>query len=181
MKFSFTALLIGCFLLAGCDDKETASTEVKNKTAEQKPFVGIKQNKKPSLREKKTGEFFSSKMLPVSELNPETNQDIYVHLSGQVVNIDDRQTWAVIQDKEIAYFAYNHAAMDIILKQHLGKQIYLRAIIEEKPLTETELKAVKNNGLVPGFATDNIVKGYQLNTTKADLVGAVDEKTFMTP
>lgn len=181
MKSSFTALLVGFFLLAGCDDKETASTDDKNKTAEQKSFVGIKQNKKSSLREQKTGEFFSSKMLPVSELNPETNQDIYVHLTGQVVNINDRQTWAVIQGEDVAFFAFNHAAMPIIKKEFLGRQIYLRAIIEEKPVTEQVLSDVKNNGLAPGFATDNIVVGYQLNTTKADLVSAVDEKTFMTP
>lgn len=171
------------FVLTGCDQQEASQTaEQKTQVEQKQAFKGIKQDKKPlSLREQKTGEFFSSKMLPIAELEPETNQDIYIHLTGQVVNTNNKQTWAVVQGGNVAYFAFNHAGMPKIKKEYLGKQIYLRAILEEVSLSEEILVNIRNNGLAPGFATENIVKGYQLNTTKAALVDAVDEKTFMQP
>jgi len=178
----FVAAIISLFLLAGCDSEKVSNDDnQKTKTTEENTFKGFPEMAEPALSERKTGDFFSSIMLPVSELDPETNQHVYVHLTGQVVNTNQKQTWAIVQDKGVAYFAFNHAGMPKIKKTYLGQQIYLRAIIEEKPLSESILVNIKNNGLAPGFATDNIVKGYQLNTTKAALADKTDEKTFMIP
>lgn len=179
----FNVVILSCLLLLACGT-EDGSEPANNKTPalEENQFKGMQQSAEPtSLSEQKTGEFFSSKMLPLSELNPETNEDIYLHLTGQVVNINEKQTWAVIQDKDVAYFAFNHAGMPKIKKDYLGQHIYFRAILEEVPLSDAIIVNIKNNGLAPGFATENIKKAYQFNTTKAALVDEVDEKTFMIP
>jgi hypothetical protein len=177
------ALLGSCIVLVGCDSNNPSDDNIKNKkSTEKNQFEGASKSvESVSLREKKTGDFFSTKMLPISQLNPETNQDIYVHLTGQVVNINKKQTWAIIQDNGRAYFAFNHAGMPKIKKDYLGKKIYLRAILEHVPLSENILVNIKNNGLAPGFATDNINKAYQLNTTKAALAEGTDEQLFMKP
>jgi hypothetical protein len=185
MKSSLTTFgLMGCCLIMiGCGSEQASEeTGQKSQVSDKPQFKGIPKSKEPvSLRDQKSGDFFSAVMLPLSALDPETNEDIYLHLTGQVVNINKKQTWAVVQDKDVAYYAFNHAGMPKIKKEYLGKQIYFRAILEEKPLSDNILVDIKNNGLAPGFASDNIITGYQFNTTKAALVDGTDEKVFMKP
>lgn len=185
MKSSLTTLgLMGCCLIMiGCGSEQASEeTSHKSQVTNKNQFKGISQSKEPvSLRDQKSGDFFSAVMLPLSALDPETNEDIYLHLSGQVVNINKNQTWAIVQDKDVAYYAFNHAGMPIIKKDYLGKQIYFRAILEEKPLSDNILMEINKNGLAPGFASGNIITDYQFNTTKAALVDGTDEKVFMKP
>lgn len=171
-----------CLILVACEPNNQTDVSAKQaeETKNQQHNQAYNSSEPPkSLRELKKGEFVSSKMLPVSELYPETNEDIYVHVKGLVVNSNEQETWAVVKDKDRYYFAFGHANEPMIKKRFLGKEVYIRALIDERLLKDRFVSHTQNKGLAPGNVPDTLVKEYQINVTKIALVEEVSAEKFM--
>lgn len=177
---NYIVVLIAFLLLltlAGCQsehDKQASAADV-NEKAEK---TIQKEDKRP-LSERKSGDLISKKMVALADYDFETNQDIFVNVSGQLVNMNKKRNWAIIKDKDVYYYAFGHAGMEMFTQNALGKQVYIRAIVEQSPLTENQLSYVRTNGLVADTIPDNYPMDYQLNTTKFAVAENVTVEAFI--
>lgn len=181
MKGIVTVISICLLFLAGCEKEKSVSSDAKSKQSNEKQQPQTVKNNEPpkSLRELKKGEFVSSRMLPLSELYPETNEDIYVHVKGLVVNLNEQETWAVVKDGDSYYFAFGHANEPMIKKYFLGKEVYIQALVDERLLKESSILHTQNKGLAPGNVPDSLVREYQLNVIKIAATENISKEEFM--
>jgi|GEM_PF-2133932 len=178
-------LIIGLILfLTGCQSESDSLNDLKsestplNSTTETKPVVAKKPDNRP-LSERKTGDLISKVMIDLADYDFETNQDIFVNLKGRLINTNKNLNWAIIQDKSVYYFAFGHAGMPMFSQEALGKDVYVRAIVEQKSLTDNELNTVKNFGLAENSVPDDYPLEFQLNTTKFDMAENVSAEEFI--
>ncbi|MCX7544755.1 hypothetical protein [Marinicella gelatinilytica] len=183
MKGIVTVISICLLFLAGCEKEKSVSSDAKSKQSNEKQQhhialedVAVKPSSSLEIRE-----FISSEMMALSQLRPENINFIYVHLSGEIVNVNRQETWAVIKDGDTYVFAYGHAGIEMMKSELLGQKVYIRALIDNNPLSNNMISEIINGGLSPGKVPMSLNKNYQLNTTKIASVNSINEDEFLNP
>jgi hypothetical protein len=120
----------------------------------------------------------TEKLLPLSEMDPDQDTHSFVQLSGKLINVAKDNSWGVIEDGNVQYFAFGHAGMEMFKAEGLGETIYIRAAVEKIPVADNLFSIITRRGLKPENVTEKLNRDYQLNTTKFNLASTVSREDF---
>lgn len=175
------SVMVCSFLLSGCDDSQN------NKDAQNKPAVTTQKNQsnaKPALVQQnkqvpqKQKILMAENLIPLSTLDPDQDTHVFVQLSGTLVNVAKDNSWGVLEDGDVQYFAFGHAAMELFTAEGLGQPVYIRAAVEKMPVTDNLHALLTTRGLKPENVSAKLNRDYQLNTTKFNLASEVSREEF---